>query len=115
MDSVLCFGIYTYLLANDLLVDSVIHPSNKLGQEYNIFAVTESLSFVVEHRERITKSWHWLRQLVPNCDPYADKATVFEMSVAYLHHCWKHHGPLVQQINKVCISVYVKNYRLKFT
>ncbi|KAL9983166.1 hypothetical protein ACROYT_G005299 [Oculina patagonica] len=51
-------------------------------------------------KERITKSWHWLRQLVPNCDTYADKATVFEMSVAYLHHCWKYHGPLLKQINK---------------
>ncbi|XP_078354578.1 uncharacterized protein LOC144639172 isoform X2 [Oculina patagonica] len=53
-----------------------------------------------KRRERITKSWHWLRQLVPNCDTYADKATVFEMSVAYLHHCWKYHGPLLKQINK---------------
>nr|XP_058955664.1 uncharacterized protein LOC131782957 isoform X1 [Pocillopora verrucosa] len=53
-----------------------------------------------KRRERITKSWHWLRQLVPNCDPYADKATVFEMCVAYFHHCWNNHGPLLQQINK---------------
>ncbi|PFX28398.1 hypothetical protein AWC38_SpisGene6900 [Stylophora pistillata] len=53
-----------------------------------------------KRRERITKSWHWLRQLVPNCDPYADKATVFEMCVAYFHHCWNYHGPLLQQINK---------------
>ena len=53
-------------------------------------------------RERITQSWHWLRQLVPNCDAYADKATVFEMSVAYLHHCWKYHAPIIQQVNKVC-------------
>lgn len=53
-----------------------------------------------KRRERITKSWHWLRQLVPHCDPYADKATVFEMCVAYFHHCWNYHGPLLQQINK---------------
>ena len=58
-------------------------------------------------RERITKSWYLLRQLLPNCDSYADKAAVFEMSVAYLHHCWKYHGPILQQINKV-IS-YLKN------
>lgn len=83
--------------------------SNALRQERNKQKSTGSTSLErkVQHldkekqrRERITKSWHWLRQLVPNCDAYADKATVFEMSVAYLHHCWKYHGPLVQNINK---------------
>ena len=28
------------------------------------------------------------------------------MNVAYLHHCWKYHGPLLQQINKVCTKHY---------
>jgi len=83
--------------------------SHTSGQERNKQKSTGSTSLErkVQHldkekqrRERITKSWHWLRQLVPNCDAYADKATVFEMSVAYLHHCWKYHGPLVQNINK---------------
>lgn len=62
-----------------------------------------------KRRERITKSWHWLRQLVPNCDTYADKATVFEMSVAYLHHCWKYHGPILQRVNKEFVFLNLNN------
>jgi len=101
---------YIYLFAQSS------KKSHTSGQERNKQKSTgsSSLERKVQHldkekqrRERITKSWHWLRQLVPNCDAYADKATVFEMSVAYLHHCWKYHGPLVQNINKVypeCIS-----------
>ncbi|XP_022810311.1 uncharacterized protein LOC111347323 [Stylophora pistillata] len=36
-------------------------------------------------RERITNSWHWLQQLVPNCDPYADKAIALEIIKCKLH------------------------------
>ncbi|KAK3751360.1 hypothetical protein QZH41_009303, partial [Actinostola sp. cb2023] len=51
-------------------------------------------------RERIARCWHQLRKLIPHCNPSADKASVFEMTVAYVHHCWMHHPDKIQSINK---------------
>ncbi|XP_031563019.1 transcription factor-like 5 protein [Actinia tenebrosa] len=53
-----------------------------------------------KRRERIARCWHQLRRLIPMCSDNADKATVFEMTVAYLHHCWKHHAQFILNINK---------------
>ncbi|XP_032221921.2 uncharacterized protein LOC5520925 [Nematostella vectensis] len=53
-----------------------------------------------KRRERIARSWFLLRSMIPSCSDTADKATVFEMTVAYIHHCWKHHSDLIKKINK---------------
>ncbi|XP_022806304.1 uncharacterized protein LOC111343401 isoform X2 [Stylophora pistillata] len=39
---------------------------------------------ILDCRERITKSWHWLRQLVPNCDPYADIRPLYLRCVLHI-------------------------------